>query len=83
MKCENAKRVSEMIGMRLNNFENAIGPERLQKPLDISARKTSESSATKTHVLYHYRPFNEIHCSKYFCSSYLLRSGGLVFQQIN
>lgn len=80
VECKNAKGISCVVRMRLDNFIKAIRSKRLQEPFNISARETSECSTTKAHILDHYRPFDNIHCSKNFRSSHLFRGYGLVLR---
>ena len=83
MEGNNAERVGGVVGERLDQLVEAVGPERLEEPLDVRAGQAAESAKAKVHVLDRHRALHQVDGREHFDRGHLLERRRLELGQVD
>ena len=83
MEGNDAERVGGVVGVRLDQFVEAVGPKRLEEPLDVRAGQAAERAEAEAHVLDHHRALHQVDGREHFGRGHLLGRRRLVLGQVD
>ena len=81
MEGNNSEHIGGVVGVRLDQLVEAVGPERLEEPLDVRAGQAAERAEAEADVLDHHRALDQVDGREHFGSGHLLGRRRLVLGQ--
>ena len=83
MEGNDAERIGGVVGVWLDQLVEAVGPERLEEPLDVRAGQAAERAEAEAHVFNHHRALHQVDGREHFGRGHLLECRRLVFGQVD